>query len=217
MLAIFKQTGGKYGFLKKNNDVIDFNYVTKQAYIQFSKNLNLDILSSATAFGEWYAQNNDDNQNITGFDNIDLRSVSNNVHLSSNFDKEIGKILKIVDINGEDDIEFDEDETYTCVSVNNIPSFLIQHYIFHQFERIVISNDDRYIVLVWSRYIAVFDITNKCCVYMCDCEANGIIAEDMNCGFCDIVSCKSHNNGITITYTVMSEDEKTNTHLITFL
>lgn len=181
----------------------------------------------------FYNQDNqDDKVKNYGYNNVHLTSVSGNIRLSPIFDKTLIKELKIArawidDANDdiyedvdEENEEEDEDEdimsSYTCVYIKNKPSFFIDHHTWIQFERVSISNDDRYIVLVWSRYIAVYDIIKKCCIYMCDCEANGIIAEDIECGFDNIISCESHKKGITVTYEVQDLECDVKKHTIIF-
>jgi hypothetical protein len=225
MICIFKQDNSHYGILKKNIETLDIEYesINLEKYDRLTENLNTEFVPSAVVYGLWYGNCLEIDKSVEttiDYNKIDLVSVSGNIHASYNFDSEIAKNLKIVPCHVCTEYEeySDEDkERYTCISINDQPSFLIEHHLWNQFERFVISNDDRYIVLVWSRYICVFDIHNKCCIYLSDGEMNGIVNEEIYTSFQDMRSSESHKNGITIKYTVSNENEETCDQTIIFL
>jgi hypothetical protein len=105
--------------------------------------------------------------------------------------------MKNCDENEDEDYEQDESNLY--VFKNNVPIFIIDQLSWVQFCQLFISGNDNFIVLEWSRYLVVFDINKKACIYLSDCEGNGPL--DEICGSywnCDEDE-RCYENGLLIT------------------
>jgi len=126
------------------------------------------------------------------------------------------------DHDNDHDNDYDNDYesiNYTCVYNNGNPLFVIKQHSWGLFSKICISNDDRFIVLVWSRYIAVFSIEKQCCIYMCDHEGNGLVEEiygSYQVAFGEVVSIESYSLGIVIKHTIVNIDDDENIATVTF-
>jgi hypothetical protein len=97
------------------------------------------------------------------------------------------------------------------VFVNNSPLFIIDQHCWCQFAQIVISHNDKFIVLEWSRYVSIFDIDNKRCIYYSDCEANDTIEDSLNnnynCGFGGVSSVTSNKFGLITKHKVWDDND----------
>ena len=220
MLGIIKYRENYFEVTKTKTNIID-----SDVYANLMTLATDVIAPSAVVYGAWYTNCSEYDQSVktfTDFNKINLISISGNVNISSTFDSEVAQKLKVVECYVQDEEEYEEEDEkyegvygYLCISVSGKPSFLIDQHSFGQFERLLISNDDKYIVLVWSRYICVFDITNKCCIYLCDCEES--YTGEMSSAFQNMKSIINYTNGIVLTFQVANNEEEKSDIIVTFM
>jgi hypothetical protein len=110
-------------------------------------------------------------------------------------------ILKYDDHYGimSDDDEGENDTTnYVVILKANEPLFILDaEKTTLSSNKVCISNDDKYLILVWSRWFSIIDIDSKACIFK-ECGEYGYIGD---------LCITNYENGFSLKYTKMLEDE----------